>query len=68
MDIGSIYHFLFETMPGNGVMIAVVLVLSLVISIILERRTRKIYTNHEPSEDDWFAFDDDEENADKKEN
>ena len=61
MNIGEIYHFLFQTIPGIGVLVAICLVLSLVVSVILERRTRKIYTNHERTEDDWSFFDDDEE-------
>ena len=61
MNIGEIYHFLFQTIPGIGVLVAICLVLSLVVSVIMERRTRKIYTNHERTEDDWSFFDDDEE-------
>ena len=61
MNIGEIYHFLFQTIPGVGVLVAICLVLSLIVSVIMERRTRKIYTNHERTEDDWSLFDDDDE-------
>ena len=39
------------------------LVLSLIACIIMERRTRKMYVNHEPDEDDWSFFDDDDEDG-----
>ena len=61
MDIYQIYHFLFETMPGIGVLIGIGIVLSLIVCVVLERKTRKIYKNHEKSEDDWSLFDDEEE-------
>ena len=61
MSIGEIYHFLFQTIPGVGVLVVVCLVLSLIVSVIMERRTRKIYTNHERTEDDWSLFDNDDE-------
>ena len=47
------YHFLFETMPG--------LLASIIVCVILERKTRKQFKNHEKTEDDWSLFDDDED-------
>lgn len=64
MDLGELYHFLFETIPGIGVLIGVGLVLSIIASVIMERRTRKRFANHEPTEDDWSFFDDDEDEDD----
>ncbi|MDO4290253.1 MAG: hypothetical protein Q4C41_03370 [Eggerthellaceae bacterium] len=61
MDIGEIYHFLFETVPGIGVLIGAGIVLSILVCIILERKTRKQFKNHAKSEDDWSLFDDDDE-------
>lgn len=61
MDLGELYHFLFETIPGIGVLIGVGLVLSIIASAIMERRTRKRFMNHEPTEDDWSFFDDDDD-------
>ena len=55
MDINELYHFLFETMPGMGI------VLSILACIILERKTRKQFKNHAKTEDDWSLFDDDDE-------
>lgn len=37
------------------------LVVSLIACVIMERRTRKTFVNHEPDEDDWSFFDDDED-------
>ncbi|MCI2240971.1 DUF6724 family protein [Adlercreutzia faecimuris] len=61
MDMGEIYHFLFETMPGIGCLIGAGLVLSVIACVIMERRTRKQFKNHEKTEDDWSLFDDDDE-------
>ncbi len=61
MDIYEIYHFLFETMPGIGCLIGGGLVISIIFCIILERKTRKLYMNHEPEEDEWFDDSEDEE-------
>ncbi len=61
MDMGEIYHFLFETMPGIGCLVGAGLVLSVIACVIMERRTRKQFKNHEKTEDDWSLFDDDDE-------
>lgn len=61
MDIMEIYHFLFETMPGIGVLIGAGIVLSLLVCIVLERKTRKQFKNHAKTADDWSLFDDDDE-------
>lgn len=61
MDIGELYHFLFETVPGIGVLVGAGIVISFVVCIILERKTRRLYKNHEKTEDDWSLFDDDDE-------
>lgn len=61
MDIDEIYHFLFETMPGIGCLVGAGLVLSVIACVIMERRTRKQFKNHEKTEDDWSLFDDDED-------
>ncbi|NHM13445.1 DUF6724 family protein [Xiamenia xianingshaonis] len=61
MDAAQLYHFLFETYEGIGVLIGAGLVISLIASVIMERRTRKTFVDREPSKDDWSLFDDDEE-------
>lgn len=67
MDLGELYHFLFETVPGIGVLVLIGLVLSVIASVIMERRTRKRFMNHEPNEDDWSFFDDDEDEDEDEE-
>ena len=61
MNFEEIYHFLFETMPGIGVLVGIGLLASIIVCVILERKTRKQFKNHEKTEDDWSLFDDDEE-------
>lgn len=61
MDFSAIYNFLFETYGGIGVLFAITIVICLVACVIMERRTRRIYKNHEKTEDDWSFFDDDDE-------
>ena len=63
MDFGSIYHFLFETYAGIGCMVGAGLVISVILCVILENRTRKTYKDRGPKqegEDEWSLFDDDE--------
>lgn len=61
MDFYEIYHFLFETYAGIGVMVGAGILLSLIVCVIFEFRTRKLYRNHEvnPDEDEWSIFADD---------
>ncbi len=56
MDLNELYHFLFETYPGIGILVGAGLILSILVCVILEFRTRKLYRNHEPAEDDWSLF------------
>lgn len=63
MDFAASYHFIFETYAGMGILFAFALVVCLLACVAMEKRTRKVYKNHEKSEDDWsfFGDDDDEE-------
>lgn len=61
MDFQAIYHFLFETYGGIGILVGAGILISLIASVIMERRTRKVFVNHEAEEDDWSFFDDDDE-------
>ena len=63
MTIEELYHFLFETMPGIGILVGGGLVISIIVCFILERKTRKQFKNHEKTEDDWSLFDDDEDES-----
>ncbi|MDO5116878.1 MAG: hypothetical protein Q4D34_00085 [Eggerthellaceae bacterium] len=53
MDIGQIYHFLFETYAGIGCLVGAFLLITLLLAFLLERRTRRIYVDRpEPQDDD----------------
>lgn len=57
MDITEIYHFLFETYGGIGVMVGAGILISLLLSVLFEVKTRRLYRNHEVDEDDeWSVF------------
>lgn len=60
MDFAAIYHFLFETYLGIGVLVGISLVLCVIIAAVLELRTRKTYVDRGPQtdEDEWSFFDD----------
>ena len=57
MEFGDIYHFLFETYWGIGVLVGSGLVLSVIVSFLLEIRTRKIFKDHEfDPVDEWAVI------------
>lgn len=59
MDASEIYHFLFETYAGMGILVGAGIVISIVLCVIFEFRTRKLYRNHEVNEEDeWAIFED----------
>ena len=65
MDFGALYHFLFETYAGIGVLVGASLVICVIVAFLLELRTRKTYVDRgENAEDEWSLFDDDEYNED----
>lgn len=67
MDAGAIYHFLFETYTGIGILVAAGLVISLILCVIMERKTRSVYKDRGPKTDDeWSLFDDDEDEEEVK--
>ena len=59
MDWIGLYHFLFETYAGMGIMIGAGLVISLIACIIMEHRTRKTFVDRPKG--NWSFFDDDDE-------
>ena len=69
IDLGQIYHFLFETYAGIGVLVGASLVICVIVAAILELRTRKTYVDRgEKREDDqWSIFDDDDASEDDPE-
>lgn len=60
-QISDFFSWLFGDRTGVLCLIVGGIILFLIISIILERKTRKIYKNHEKSEDDWDLFDSDDD-------
>lgn len=67
MDIAELYHFLFETYAGIGILVGAGIIISILLSIIFEFRTRKLYKNHEPAEDEWSLFYDEVEEGEQEE-
>lgn len=69
MDFNEIYHFLFETYAGIGILVGAGIVISLVVCVLLEIKTRKVYRNHEldPEQDEWAIFEDEVEEAEAEE-
>ena len=62
MSLNELYHFLFETYAGMGVLMGAVLVLSIIVCIVLERRTKRLFRDRGPAEkDEWSLFGDDDE-------
>ena len=62
------FTWLFSDRTGVVCLVIGGMLVCLLISFVLERRTRKEYYNHKKSDDDWDLFDDDEdedEDADK---
>lgn len=66
MDFEALYHFLFESFAGIGVLVGCGLVISIIACVIMEKRTRKVYKNHEKTADDWSLFDDDDEDEEEQ--
>jgi hypothetical protein len=53
-------NWLFNTRQGVIALVLGGILLFLIIAIVLERKTRAIYKNHEKSPEDWDLFDDDD--------
>lgn len=70
MDWDGLYHFLFETYAGVGILVAIVFVVTIICSVIMEYRTRKTFVDRGPrnedDDDDWSFFDDDDEEEDEE--
>ena len=61
--VSEFVSWLFGTRTGVLALLGGGIVLFLIIALVLERRTRAIYKNHERSEDDWNLFEDDDESG-----
>lgn len=66
MDFAAVYHFLFESFAGIGILVGAGLVISVLACLIMEWKTRRTFQDRGPvdEEDDGFSFfeDDDEDN------
>lgn len=59
--IEEFFAWLFGDRTGVICLVLGGIVLCLVIALLMERKTKKRYFNHEKSDDDWELFGDDEE-------
>lgn len=66
MDFDALYHFLFESYAGIGILIGLALVLSLLYAVIAERKTRRVYKDRGERTDGLFDDDDDSSDTDTK--
>ena len=63
MHFNEIYHFLFETYAGIGVLVGISLVVCIILCVIMELHTRKKFVDRGPKadeDDEWTIFDDGE--------
>ncbi len=69
MDFNEIYHLLFETYAGIGILVGAGIVISLLVCVLLEIKMRKVYRNHEadPEQDEWALFEDEVAEAEAEE-
>ena len=58
--IGDFVTWLFNDQTGVLVLIAGGIVICLIIALLMERKTKQRYFNHEKTEGDWDLFGDDE--------
>ena len=61
MDFASLYHFLFETFEGIGLLVLIGLTISVLACVIMEWKTRRTFKDRGPvqeDEDDFTFFDD----------
>ena len=59
--IGDFITWLFNDTTGVVCLVIGGIVICLIIALLMERSTKKIYFDHEKTEDDWDLFGDDDE-------
>ena len=59
--IGDFFTWLFNDRMGVVCLIVGGIVLCLLIALLMERKTKKRYFNHEKTEGDWDLFGEDDE-------
>ena len=55
------FTWLFSDKVGVLCLVAGGIVICLIIAILMERKTKRRYFNHEKTESDWSLFDDEDE-------
>lgn len=70
MNFAELYHLLFETYTGIGILVGAGIVISILLCVVFEIRTKKRYRDQGPAneEDDWSIFGDDEDDEDDDDN
>ena len=58
--ITNFFNWLFTDRTGVICLVLGGIVLFVIIAFILEQKTKKIYFNHEKTDDDWDFFDDED--------
>ncbi|MFR4804464.1 MAG: DUF6724 family protein [Eggerthellaceae bacterium] len=56
MDFASLYHFLFETFEGIGLLVLIGLTISVLACVIMEWKTRRTFKDRGPVEEDDDDF------------
>lgn len=56
MDFNEIYHFLFETYGGIGVLVGSGIVISIIVSFLLEIKTKRMFKSRELDPVDEWAI------------
>ena len=70
MSIESLYHFFFESFAGVGILVLAGLVISVLVCVIMEWRTRQAFKDRgevEADDDDFTFFDDDDDEDEAEE-
>ncbi|WP_294163158.1 DUF6724 family protein, partial [uncultured Senegalimassilia sp.] len=63
-SVESLYHFFFESFAGVGILVLAGLVISVLVCVIMEWRTRQAFKDRgevEDDDDDFTFFDDDDD-------
>ena len=64
--ISDFFMWLFTDKTGVIILVIGGVLLCLVIAIVMERKTKQTYFEHEKTDSDWYLFDDNEdEDSDK---
>ena len=54
MDFDALYRFVFESYAGIGLLVGLGIVISIVYCVLSERKTRRVFKDKGPREDELF--------------